>query len=141
MLRTFLLASVALCATAAHAQTDPATDKTGDIVVTGTRSVGRAALASSAPIDVISGDAIADSGFSDLGRALNFLQPSVNFARAATTANAANTKPVTLRGPSPDQTLVMINAKRSHANAVLNVNHSIGRGTAGRHPHTQPETP
>src|SRR3546814_9084083 len=112
MLRTFLLASVALCATAAHAQTDPATDKTGDIVVTGTRSVGRADLASSALIDVISGVAIADSGFSDLGRAPNFLQPSVNFACASTTAPAANTMPVTLRRLPPRQQLVPIHGKR-----------------------------
>ena len=70
-------------------------------------------------------EAISNSGFTDLGRALNFLQPSVNFARAATTATAANTKPVTLRGLSPDQTLVLINGKRRHANAVLNVNNSL----------------
>ncbi|WP_447406155.1 TonB-dependent receptor plug domain-containing protein, partial [Clostridium perfringens] len=90
-----------------------------------TRSVGRTALASSAPIDVVSGETLTGSGYPDLGRALNFLQPSINFARAATTATAANTRPVTLRGLSPDQTLVLVNGKRRAANAVLNVNNSI----------------
>ena len=51
--------------------------------------------------------------------------------RAATTATAANTRPITLRGLSPDQTLVLVNGKRRHTNAVLNVNNSIGRGSAG----------
>ncbi|EAT07889.1 TonB-dependent receptor plug domain-containing protein [Sphingobium sp. 10 DY56-G10] len=72
--------------------------------------------------------------------ALNFLQPSINFARAATTASAANTRPITMRGLSPDQTLVLVNGKRRHANAVLNVNNSIGRGSAGVDLDTIPES-
>ncbi len=121
--------------------TPPADDANtdGDIIVTGTRSVGRRALESSAPIDVVSGEAVAATGFPDLGRALNTLQPSVNFARAATTATATNTRPVTLRGLSPDQTLVLVNGKRRATNAVLNVNNSIGRGSAAVDLDTIPE--
>ena len=141
-------ATVACGAVPAAAQSDGAMpvgvtrggDATGDdIIVTGTRAAGRGALASSAPIDVVSGETLTDSGYPDLGRALNFLQPSVNFARAATTATAANTRPVTLRGLSPDQTLVLVNGKRRAANAVLNVNNSIGRGAAGVDLDTIPE--
>lgn len=110
----------------AFAQTGDA----GDIIVTGTRSQGREALQSSAPVDVVDRERLAASGYPDLGRALNFLQPSINFARPATTATAANVRPITLRGLSPDQTLVLINGKRRHANAILNVNNSIGRGSA-----------
>jgi len=123
----------------AFAQTQP-DDQADDIVVTGTRSAGRAALDSSVPVDVVVATAIADTGYPDIGRALNFLQPSINFARAATTATAANTKPVTLRGLSPDQALVLVNGKRRHANAVLNVNNSIGRGSAGVDLDTIPES-
>ncbi|WP_324260361.1 TonB-dependent receptor [Altererythrobacter sp. H2] len=139
-MKRILLAGLATCtSTAAFAQGAPTESGADEIIVTGTRTEGRAALASSAPIDVVSGDAITESGHPDLGRALNFLQPSINFARAATTATAANTKPVTLRGLSPDQTLVLINGKRRHANAVLNVNNSIGRGSAGVDLDTIPE--
>jgi len=102
-----------------------------DIVVTGTRGRGRAPEAAAVPIDRVDAARIEQSGFTDIGRALNFLQPSVNFARAATTATAANTKSITLRGLSPDQTLILVNGKRRHANSVLNVNNSIGRGSAG----------
>jgi iron complex outermembrane recepter protein len=139
MFRTMLLAGVMLTMpTVASAEDEGSAD--GDpIIVTGTRSAGRAALASPVPIDVVNGQALEASGFTDLGRALNYMQPAVNFARAATTATAANTKPVTLRGLSPDQTLVLVNGKRRHANAVLNVNNSIGRGSAGVDLDTIPE--
>ncbi|MFC0205348.1 TonB-dependent receptor plug domain-containing protein [Novosphingobium soli] len=140
------LTGVALCAAltttaAAQAQshdTQP-TAASDDIIVTGTRAPDRTALQSSAPIDVVSGDRITGQAMPDLGRALNFLDPSINFARAATTASAANTRPITLRGLSPDQTLVLVNGKRWHANAVLNVNNSIGRGSAGIDLDTIPE--
>jgi iron complex outermembrane receptor protein len=116
----------------ANAQSVPAEeDSGGDIVVTGTRSAGRAALDSSAPIDVVSADALVDSGYADLGRALSYLEPAINFPRSQTTATAANTRPVTLRGLSPDQTLVLVNGKRRHANAILNTNNTVGRGSAG----------
>ncbi|WP_082733431.1 TonB-dependent receptor plug domain-containing protein [Sphingobium sp. CCH11-B1] len=130
MHRTGLLTSALLFTSAVQAQEIGVDEPNSDIVVTGTRSAGRAVLASSAPIDVVSGEMLGASGYADLGRALNFLEPSVNFARAATTATAANTKPITLRGLAPDQTLVLVNGKRWHANAVLNVNNSIGRGSA-----------
>lgn len=130
MLRAILFAGAVFSTASVQGQagSDPAAAE--DIIVTGTRSLGRSQLQSSAPVDLVSGSAIIASGYPDLGRALNFLQPSVNFARAATTATAANTRPITLRGLSPDQTLVLINGKRRHANAVLNVNNSIGRGSA-----------
>ena len=102
-----------------------------EIVVTGTRAEGRDALASWAPIDVVSERELEETGYIDLNRALNFLEPSINFPRAATTASAANTRPITLRGLSPDQTLVLVNGKRRHTNAVLNVNNTVGRGSAG----------
>jgi iron complex outermembrane receptor protein len=35
-----------------------------------------------------------------------------------------------LRGLSPDQTLVLINGKRRHTTALLNINGSVGRGSA-----------
>lgn len=137
MSRTICFVSGLALATAlsgeALAQTGPAgiaTEEGDAIIVTGTRSQGREALQSSAPVDVVDAQKLTATGYPDLGRALNFLQPAVNFARPATTATAANVRPITLRGLSPDQTLVLINGKRRHANAILNVNNSIGRGAA-----------
>jgi len=141
VIRTIFLVTTTLWAGSATAQQAPNDTAAGqEIIVTGTRSAGRAAIESSAPVDVVTNAAIEGTGYPDLSRALNFLQPSVNFARAATTASAANTRPITLRGLSPDQTLVLVNGKRRHANAVLNVNNSIGRGAAGVDFDTIPES-
>jgi iron complex outermembrane receptor protein len=131
-MKTALFAAVGLNALAggAFAQSGDAA-QVEEIVVTGTRSAGRAALQAATPIDVVSAQTLEATGYVDLNRALNQLQPSINFARAATTATAANTRPITLRGLAPDQVLVLVNGKRRHANSVLNVNNSIGRGTAG----------
>jgi iron complex outermembrane receptor protein len=138
MLRTAVLAGAMIVAGQACAQEQPA-GSVDEVVVTGTRAADRTALSSVAPVDVVSARRLEASGYADLGRALNFLEPSVNFARAATTATAANTRPITLRGLAPDQTLVLVNGKRRHANAILNVNNSIGRGSAAVDLDTIPE--
>jgi iron complex outermembrane receptor protein len=39
-------------------------------------------------------------------------------------------RPATLRGLSPDQTLVLLNGTRRHASALVNVNGTVGRGSA-----------
>lgn len=124
-----MMGAAPVCAQRAEAPPAPQTEDT--IVVTGSRAGGRTVEEAAAPIDLVTAERIESGGYNDLGRALAVLQPAVNFARAATTATAANTKSITLRGLAPDQTLVLINGKRRHANAVLNVNNSIGRGTAG----------
>jgi len=138
MIRTAVFAGAMALAGEACAQ-GVAPAAVDEVVVTGTRAADRTALSSVAPVDVIPVARLEASGYPDLGRALNFLEPSVNFARAATTATAANTKPVTLRGLAPDQTLVLVNGKRRHANAILNVNNSIGRGSAAVDLDTIPE--
>lgn len=89
-----------------------------EVIVTGTRAAGRVALESPIPIDVVAGDELRSLGFPDTARALQFLEPSVNYARAATTATAANSRPITLRGMAPDQTLVLVNGKRRHATSI-----------------------
>lgn len=126
------LALVLACGTGAQTWAQSvAPAQLDEIVVTGTRSPGRTALESVAPIDVISAAALQKQGYVDVARGLEFLEPSVNFARAATTATAANTRPATLRGLSPDQVLVLVNGKRRHATSILNTNNTVGRGSAG----------
>ncbi|MDB5968974.1 MAG: TonB-dependent receptor [Hydrocarboniphaga sp.] len=131
--RGVMLLTTAMCSAAAGAQEAPAT---GDgvqletVVVTGTRAPGRTALASASPVEVISSERLIASGYADLGRALEFADPSINYPRPQTTASAANTRAVTLRGLSPDEVLVLVNGKRWHSSAVINVNFAVGRGTA-----------
>ena len=50
-------------------------------------------------------------------------------------------RPATLRGLAPDQTLVLVNCKRRHAAALVNVNGSIGRGSSAVDLNTIPTAP
>jgi iron complex outermembrane receptor protein len=101
-----------------------------EVVVTGTRVIGRLATDSAAPIDVISGETLRAQGATDISRALQLLAPSFNYPRSATAPSAANTRAATLRGLAPDQVLVLVNGKRWHSSSVINFNNVIGRGAA-----------
>jgi iron complex outermembrane receptor protein len=122
-------------ATQAYAQDVPGTaaaaeDENTEIIVTGTRAAGRTRLDSAAPIDVLSGNALRQQGTTELGAALSSVVPSIDFPRSSAVDGTDSIRPATLRGLSPDQTLVLINGVRGHASALLNTNGSVGRGSA-----------
>jgi len=127
------LAIAALCAGFAHAQEAPQAETTAasaTVVVTGTRVANRTVLDTTAPVDVISAETLKNSGSTELTQALSMALPSLNFPRPALTDGTDTIRPATLRGMSPDQTLVLVNSKRRHASSLVNVNGSIGRGSA-----------
>jgi iron complex outermembrane receptor protein len=109
-------------------QKQPSTLQT--IVVTGTRAFDRTAADSLAPIDVLTPKELVSTGAPDLTTALRTLLPSFNFPQPSLTDATDATQPAQLRGLSPDETLVLINGKRQHTTAILNVNGSIGRGSS-----------
>ena len=101
-----------------------------DIVVTGTRTVGRSRLDSVSPVDVLSATTLQRQGTTELGAALSAVTPSIDFPRSSAVDGTDSIRPATLRGLSPDQTLVLINGVRAHTSALLNINGSVGRGAA-----------
>lgn len=140
---TSLLATssaLALAAQAAppaqEAQAAPVADaatpeEEGDvIVVTGTRAEGRTRLDSASPVDVLSGASLQRQGTTELATALSAVAPSIDFPRPAANDGTDAIRPATLRGLSPDQTLVLINGIRGHTSALLNTNGTVGRGSA-----------
>ena len=100
------------------------------IIVTGTRAAGRTAGDSPVPIDVISSEQLTTSGLGETNKILNQLIPSFNFPQPSINDGTDVIRPATLRGLNPDQTLVLINGKRRHTSALLNINGSVGRGAA-----------
>jgi iron complex outermembrane receptor protein len=134
------LSAIALNAAPAAAQApqDPPSDAVetaqveagSEIIVTGTRRTDRTVADSPVPIDVISAETLSQSGFTETNRLLNQQVPSFNFPQPAITDGTDVVRPATLRGLSPDQTLVLINGKRRHTTALLNINGSVGRGSA-----------
>ncbi|MGY4396844.1 iron complex outermembrane receptor protein [Sphingomonas sp. UYAg733] len=133
LLSTSLLVAPAMAQTVtetadetAVAPTEPGTD----IIVIGTRARDRTVAQSAVPIDVIGGDALVQSGYTETNKLLNQLVPSFNFPQPSITDGTDVVRPATLRGLSPDQTLVLVNGKRRHTTALLNLNGSVGRGSA-----------
>jgi iron complex outermembrane receptor protein len=130
-LRHLLMASVfgaSLFGAPAFAQA--AGDKADVIVVTGTRVADRSALDTVVPVDVVTSAQITQHGATDLNQVLATTLPSFNFPHPAATDGTDNIKPATLRGLAPDQTLVLLNSKRQHSSALVNLNGSVGRGAA-----------
>ena len=111
-------------------QDGAATQPDSEIVVTGTRAQNRTKLDTVAPVDVLSADTLTRQGTTELGAAIANVAPSIDFPRSAGTDGTDSIRPATLRGLSPDQTLVLINGVRGHASALVNLNGSIGRGAA-----------
>jgi iron complex outermembrane receptor protein len=100
-----------------------------EIVVTGTRAPGRSRLDTAAPVDVLSINSLQHQGTTELGTAIANVAPSVDFPRPSATDATDAIRPATLRGLSPDETLVLINNVRAHSSASLNINSSVGRGS------------
>ncbi len=136
------LAVAAIAASSASAQTTTNPEDLPDdvasgeaapqdqIVVIGSRRQDRTLADSPVPIDVISADELNNTGYTETNKILNQLVPSFNFPQPSITDGTDALRPATLRGLSPDQTLVLVNGKRRHTSALLNLNGSVGRGSA-----------
>lgn len=127
-------AAVAFSAVSAPAlaqEQEDESSRTLDTVVTvGTRVANRSALDTAAPVDVVSAETIQNIGVGELNQALAVNLPSYNFPRPALADGTDSVRPAALRGLAPDQTLVLVNGKRRHSAALVNVNGTIGRGAS-----------
>ena len=79
---------------------------------------------------MLSGASLQRQGTTELAAALSTVAPSIDFPRPAATDGTDAIRPATLRGLSPDQTLVLVNGIRGHTSALLNTNGTVGRGSA-----------
>ena len=130
LLSTALAAAMLSPASAATPAVDAVASGTETVVITGTRTEGRSKLDTLAPVDVVAPAEIQNRGSTEFGAALAESIPSLNFPRAALVDGTDAVRPATLRGLSPDQTLVLVNGLRQHASALVNLNGSVGRGSA-----------
>ncbi|MFT3697330.1 MAG: TonB-dependent receptor [Kofleriaceae bacterium] len=100
------------------------------IVVVGSRTP-RTNVETTVPVDVITADDIARSGRTETGRILNNLEASFLSVPQTIADGTDHVDPASLRGLGPDQVLVLVNGKRRHRSALLNINGTFGRGTVG----------
>ena len=99
-------------------------------VTVGSRAAGGAAE-KAVPVDVITHEQIASSGYAETAQVIQSLAPSFNFPRPTITDGTDTVRPATLRGLGPDQVLVLVNGRRRHQSALVHLNGSIGRGSTG----------
>jgi iron complex outermembrane receptor protein len=62
---------------------------------------------------------------------LTYAVPSFQSTHQSVTDGTDHIDPASLRGLGPDQTLVLLNGKRRHNTALVNINGSVGRGSVG----------
>jgi iron complex outermembrane receptor protein len=102
-----------------------------EVVVLGSRAPGRTQKDLPVPVDLLTSDSMTTTGQTEVGRMLQTLAPSFNFSSSTISDGTDALRPATLRGLGPDQTLVLVNGKRRHQAALIHINTSVGRGTAG----------
>ncbi|TWI69307.1 iron complex outermembrane receptor protein [Pseudoduganella lurida] len=128
--RSLIASAVALYASHAlipvHAQTTETADAalatagaSQSVIVTGTRASNRTQFDTLAPVDVFTREDIAAVESSDLNDVLAQLVPSYVVQRLPMADGQVFVRPATLRGLSPDQTLVLVNGRRFHRSALL----------------------
>ncbi len=103
----------------------------GDVVVIGSRSTPRTNIESVVPVDLISSKDVKVFAQTDLTQILNFVAPSFSSNRQTVADGTDHIDPASLRGLGPDQVLVLVNGKRRHTTALVNINGTFGRGSVG----------
>jgi iron complex outermembrane receptor protein len=89
-------------------------------ILVGSRARHTAADELAVPVDVFPSEQLQRQGTTETSQALQSLAPSVNFPRQSVTDATDVVRPFTLRGLSPDQTLVLVNGLRRHQTALVN---------------------
>ncbi|WP_442961730.1 TonB-dependent receptor plug domain-containing protein [Pseudoalteromonas sp. SMS1] len=110
---------------------EPTEEKIETISVLGSKVSNRTATESTSPIDILDTEQLNKGGFTELGQSLQSIAPSFNFSRTQVSDGSDLFRPATLRGLQPDQTLVLINGKRRHTQAIFGLSGTVGAGAAG----------
>lgn len=102
------------------------------ITVIGSRKPSRTKVQTPVPVDVIPVARLANEvGQVDLNQLLTYAAPSFQSARQTVSDGTDHVDPAQLRGLGSDQVLVLINGKRRHQSALVNVNGTVNRGQVG----------
>src|SRR5213080_2809054 len=110
-------------------------------VTVGSRARHTAAEELPVPVDVFTAEDIKRTGTTETSQILQQLAPSVNFPHQSVTDAGDIGRPFTLRGLSPDQTLVLLNGWRRHQTALVNnFTYGMGAGSSGVDLNTIPQS-
>jgi len=132
-LTTASLLPVALLAglnSATALASEPAASALGTVIVTGNRGAEKRTITSSpVPIDVISAKQLQETGKPGLMEALSASVPSLTLPEKTGWDASGMARAPSLRGLNAAQVLVLVNGKRRHTSATLNIS-GINAGAA-----------
>jgi iron complex outermembrane receptor protein len=144
--RAIAVAAYIAAAAAGSAQVTPPVVKPDEpvaleaFVTVGSRFTQRTVVESAVPIDIITEREIRQSGYTEVAKILQTQIPSFNNPHPTTPDGNTHVRSATLRGLSPDQTLVLVNGKRRHTSAWVNAGGTIGRGAVSTDLNAIPST-
>lgn len=107
---------------------DAASDNIEKVIVTGSRGAPRSIADSAVPVDVFSEEDLVAVPFTDTNDILKTLVPSYSLGRQPISDGGSFIRPASLRGMPTDKTLVLVNSKRRHRSALVQIG---GSGTQG----------
>jgi iron complex outermembrane receptor protein len=103
-----------------------------EVTIIGSRSKNRISTDVPVPIDILNITEITKgSPQTSITQILNYVAPSFTSNPTSTADGTDHVDPAQLRGLGPDQVLILINGKRRHTSALVNINGSPGRGSVG----------
>lgn len=100
-----------------------------EITIVGSRNPVRTKVETPAAIDIIPISKIINQvGQIDINQLLTYTAPSFQSSRQTISDGTDHVDPAQLRGLGSDQVLVLVNGKRRHQSALVNVNGTVNRG-------------
>ena len=100
-----------------------------EVVVLGARFQETALLTKTEPADVVTQERLSNTAQIETAQLLQYTVPSFHSTHQTISDGTDHIDPATLRGLGPDQMLVLINGKRRHHSALVNINGTVGRGS------------
>ncbi|HWO24522.1 MAG TPA: TonB-dependent receptor [Kofleriaceae bacterium] len=105
-----------------------AEDRLGEVIVVVGSRTPRSRLETSVPVDVVTNDVLTESSHTEMNQILNTVAPSFNASHLSISDGTDHIDPASLRGLGPEHVLVLVNGRRLHQSALINI---FNGGTVG----------
>jgi iron complex outermembrane receptor protein len=96
-------------------------DRLGEVIMIVGARTPRSRLETSVPVDIITSDVITESSHTETNQILNTIAPSFNASHLSIADGTDHIDPADLRGLGPEHVLVLVNGRRLHQSALVNV--------------------
>ena len=116
---SMVLPGTTLLSQGASAETAKPEKVLEEVMVTGSRRQTGSVADVPAPVDIIGVEKLSQQASADMSDLLSTTIPSLNVGAHPISGSSTGMRPPTLRGLSPDHTLVLVNGKRRHRGAEI----------------------